>query len=253
VFDYEQHLSNEMLNALEATKQELLILVSNADTIESLEQAYNQVEQTTLLYQPEQGFTFNKQYIHIDSDYVKNAISKHDFAEHELNVMLKYKNQLEVYVIELKAKKTTYQTRIQERLDADAKQKALLEAQRQKLIDEEKARIASSKTAEKNQAEVAKQMQVFESSIKSTASISATTVKQVINVKSEYEVIINDVSAWGQLFTFWFENEGRTWTSDKIANMTLERCKSYAEKRAEKDDVKITSESIEYKTKITAK
>jgi hypothetical protein len=263
-FDYDYFLKEKMYEYLFQKKQEHVTLLDNCNTLDDLEKAYTTINQCSLIYDSPNdidGFCQTKQYKHLKSNEVMEIlVEKHNSTVINLHLINEYKNQMDICIVELNSKKQTYINRIQERIELESKKQkdkqALLEKQekeRQAIIAEQKKKIQDELNIKLSRASVDKSISIIENSMKSTAKIQSAVAVPVVAIKNKYKITINNHAGWGQLFTFWFENEAKELSEEKIGNMTLLRCKSYAEARAEKDHVFIESESLVYNKEIVAK
>ena len=72
-------------------------------------------------------------------------------------------------------------------------------------------------------------------------------------VKEGYDIKVLNPAGYLQLISFWFENEGKNLTNDKIESMSITRIKAFCEKYAVKNDVTIESKLLVYEPVYKAK
>ena len=155
------------------------------------------------------------------------------------------------------------------RLEAEAeaarieneKKNAELKAQQEKAAEEQKAReeadairmqdeAAEARRKAEQDADIKKQgeqtMVMFEQEAAIAETASAAEVRQ------GYEIVVLHPVGYTQIFQLWFENEGKNLPVDKMGNTKLEQMKSWAEKYALKNDVKIESKFLKYEESFKA-
>lgn len=67
-----------------------------------------------------------------------------------------------------------------------------------------------------------------------------------IKTKDSFEITVLHPVGYTQLFSLWFEQEGKNLPVDKIGNTKLDQMKSWCEKAANKDGTKIESKFLKY-------
>lgn len=165
-----------------------------------------------------------------------------------------HQNQLNAYKRELIDKIPSKKKEL-ERLaisDAQESEKILLEQEQRRIAEEErikKQQEEASRNAEET-ATIKATNDITNAMVTSQAEIS---FENKPNVKEGYEIILKNAAAYIILAQFWFENDGKGWTSDKIEKMTFARIKKFCEDYASKNDEKINSPFIEYKEIFKAK
>ncbi|MGL5681709.1 MAG: hypothetical protein ACRDDZ_01475 [Marinifilaceae bacterium] len=119
---------------------------------------------------------------------------------------------------------------------------------------------------EKREAE-ARAKQKAELEAKQKAELEAQKTEQQVNamftenyasgptleVKKQLKIEVVNPAGWGQLFMFWFENEGKLLSNDKIEKKTLLQMKTFAEKHANKTGELINSPTLNYIEDVSAK
>lgn len=74
-----------------------------------------------------------------------------------------------------------------------------------------------------------------------------------LDVKKQLKIDVINPAGWGQIFMFWFENEGKSLPNDKIEKKTLLQMKAFAEKHANKTGELINSPTLNYIEDVSAK
>lgn len=135
-----------------------------------------------------------------------------------------------------------------ERMEQLRKQQEEQERLRQQREKEEEERL-------KKEAEEAQQKQLLDIEAKKQgehtlvmfeqeAALAETT--EAPEARQGYEITVLHQAAYVQIFTLWFEKEGKNLPIDKIGNTKLDQMKAWAEKRAHKTGEKIDSKFLRY-------
>ena len=103
------------------------------------------------------------------------------------------------------------------------------------------------------QSEVEATVDATGKSIDVMVDTQANLFTEAPKVKESYNIKVLNPAGYLQLISFWFENEGKNLTSDKIESMNIARIKSYCEKFAVKNDVTIESKLLVYEPVYKAK
>lgn len=130
-----------------------------------------------------------------------------------------------------------------EKLQKEADERKASEAKR---LEEE----AAQKVKETNQAsEVAAVGKVLEATVATQAELFTEAPK----TKDGYQIQIANKAAYGLIFQFWFEKEGKLLDSEKIEKKTIAQMKKFCEDLAIKNDEKIVSPLLKYVETYKAK
>ena len=132
----------------------------------------------------------------------------------------------------------------QERAAAEQKKREEEDAERLRLEEAETRQKAEQQQDLKTQG--AQTLALFE---KESMIAEAPPTPEV---RQGFEIVILHPVAWVQIFQLWFENEGKNLAADKIANTKLDQMKTWAEKHAHKNDVKIESKFLKYEPSFKA-
>ena len=161
------------------------------------------------------------------------------------------------------------------RLDAELAEKQRLEAIETQKAEEEKKereRIASEE-AEKERirkedeakeierlAEIERQKSISIANVSATGASAAASVDsqaslfvEAPKVKEGWSIECLSPEAYLLLVSFWFENEGKTLSNEKIESKSLTQIKTFCEKWAAKNDEMIDSKLLVYKPVYKAK
>lgn len=129
------------------------------------------------------------------------------------------------------------------RLQKEADDRKASEAKR---LEEE----AAQKVNETNQAsEVAAVGKVLEATVATQAELFTEAPK----TKDGYRIDIVNKAAYGLIFQFWFEKEGKLLDAEKIEKKTIAQMKKFCEDLAIKNDEKIVSPLLKYVETYKAK
>jgi hypothetical protein len=137
------------------------------------------------------------------------------------------------------------QMRLDQEAAAEAQRKREAEEAEKLAQQQEEARLKAEQEAEiKKQGE--QTMVLFEQEAALAETVTAPEARQ------GYDIEILHPAAWVQIFQLWFENEGKGLAIDKIGNTKMDQMKTWAEKHAHKNDVKIESKFLKYNPSFTA-
>lgn len=137
------------------------------------------------------------------------------------------------------------QLRLEQEAAAEAQRKRE-EEEAKKLADEQ----AAAQLKAEQDAEMKKQGEQTMVLFEQEAAIAETVVAP--EARQGYEIEILHPAAWVQIFQLWFENEGKGLAIEKIGNTKMDQMKTWAEKHAHKNDVKIESKFLMYSPSFTA-
>jgi len=239
-------------------------------TIEDLTKFEKWVSEYAVIYGTFNNIVFKKTYEYVSNEEFDAELKKIDFAAMQEQFRKQYVSEMEVFIKETIDKIPTKKQQIKDALDLQEKIKAENdEAEKKHLKDIEDKRIAEEKKRieeEKKALDILKQQEITKQNLQniiqsSSASVQAKTAVQAdlfsqiipeVKVSYEYTITIKNPIAWVELFQFWFENQAKELSEDKIANFTMERIKKYAEKQAENKNT-IISDNLEYNEIIKGK
>ncbi len=239
-------------------------------TIEDLTKFEKWVSEYAVIYGTFNNIVFKKTYEYVSNEEFDAELKKIDFAAMQEQFRKQYVSEMEVFIKETIDKIPTKKQQIKDALDLQEKIKAENdEAEKKHLKDIEDKRIAEEKKRieeEKKALDILKQQEITKQNLQniiqsSSASVQAKTAVQAdlfsqvapeVKVVYEYTITIKNPIAWVELFQFWFENQAKELSEDKIANFTMGRIKKYAEKQAENKNT-IISDNLEYNEIIKGK
>jgi len=239
-------------------------------TIEDLTKFEKWVSEYAVIYGTFNNIVFKKTYEYVSNEEFDAELKKIDFAAMQEQFRKQYVSEMEVFIKETIDKIPTKKQQIKDALDLQEKIKAENdEAEKKHLKDIEDKRIAEEKKRieeEKKALDILKQQEITKQNLQniiqsSSASVQAKTAVQAdlfsqiipeVKVSYEYTITIKNPIAWVELFQFWFENQAKELSEDKIANFTMERIKKYAEKQAENKNT-IISDNLQYNEIIKGK
>jgi len=239
-------------------------------TIEDLTKFEKWVSEYAVIYGTFNNIVFKKTYEYVSNEEFDAELKKIDFAAMQEQFRKQYVSEMEVFIKETIDKIPTKKQQIKDALDLQEKIKAENdEAEKKHLKDIEDKRIAEEKKRieeEKKALDILKQQEITKQNLQniiqsSSASVQAKTAVQAdlfsqiipeVKVSYEYTITIKNPIAWVELFQFWFENQAKELSEDKIANFTMGRIKKYAEKQAENKNT-IISDNLQYNEIIKGK
>lgn len=156
-------------------------------------------------------------------------------ANEEEKVKLEEKQRLE----REEEQKRNEKLRLEQEAAAEEQRKRE-QAEAEKLEKEEEA----AKAKAEQDAELKKQgdhtMVMFEKEAAIAENVQAPEARQ------GFEIEILHPAAWVQIFQLWFENQGKDMAIDKIGTTKMDQMKSWCEKHAHKNDMKIESKFLKY-------
>lgn len=164
--------------------------------------------------------------------------------------------------------KTTYKAKIAE-TKADlvskmpskkAELEAIADAEKNNAAEAERLKAEKDKREQAEKDRIAKEKSEADAKAKTEADAKAKAAEMqtLFNVESQttakertgYEIIIKHPAAFGLIFQFWFEKEGKDLPIDQLEKKTLGQMKSFCEKYAHKNNETITSPYIQYKEEV---
>lgn len=161
------------------------------------------------------------------------------------------------------------QLELQAKLEAEKAEKerlANIEAERKRqeeaaiAAETERIRQQEEKKRQDEAAEAERARSISDANIQATAANAsvmvdsqATLFSEAPKVKEGYTITVMNQAGYLLLAQFWFENEGKNLSMDKIESMTFARIKSFCEKYAAKNETFIESKLLIYKPIYKAK
>lgn len=118
---------------------------------------------------------------------------------------------------------------------------------------EEEARLQEEARQSQLRAEATATVNATGQSVSAMADTQADLFTEAPKVKEGYNIKVLNPAGYLQLISFWFENEGKNLTNDKIESMSITRIKAFCEKYAVKNDVTIESKLLVYEPVYKAK
>jgi len=143
----------------------------------------------------------------------------------------------------------------------DARRNAELQKQQEEALAQQKAREAAeaekieAETAEAKrqsdlQVEVKKQGEQTMVMFENEAAVAEIGTQAQVN--KGYEITVLHPVGYTQIFSLWFDQEGKNLPIDKLGNMKLDQMKAWCEKKALKDGTKIESKFLQYEESFKA-
>lgn len=126
-------------------------------------------------------------------------------------------------------------------------QEKAMEEQRQREA-EENARLAREAEEAKRQAELEAEAkkQAEQTMVMFEQEAMTAEVTPAPEARQGYEITVLHQAGYVQIFTLWFEKEGKNLPVDKLGNTKLDQMKAWAEKHAHKTGEKIESKFLRY-------
>lgn len=118
---------------------------------------------------------------------------------------------------------------------------------------EEEARLQEEARQSQLRAEATATVNATGQSVSAMVDTQADLFTEAPKVKEGYNIKVLNPAGYLQLISFWFENEGKNLTNDKIESMSITRIKAFCEKYAVKNDVTIESKLLVYEPVYKAK
>ena len=147
----------------------------------------------------------------------------------------------------------------QQRIDAinaeierNRKANEAIEIENQRKADEAANLLKESEQAQLNATATAT-VNATGQSVSAMVDTQADLFTEAPKVKEGYNIKVLNPAGYLQLISFWFENEGKNLTNDKIESMSVTRIKAFCEKYAVKNDVTIESKLLVYEPVYKAK
>jgi len=144
--------------------------------------------------------------------------------------------------------------------DKAAEEKKVRDALAEKEANAEKLRQAEISDKLLLEAKETQQKTVSQANVQATSQSASAMVDNRANlfteapkIKEGYSILVTDPEAYLLLVQFWFENEGKSLSIEKIENKSIAQIKAFCEKWAAKNDEMIDSKLITYKPIYKAK
>jgi regulator of protease activity HflC (stomatin/prohibitin superfamily) len=128
---------------------------------------------------------------------------------------------------------------------ADDEMRATYEAERARRAEEDRARLEAEAAAAKAATEAEARAQAAAGQVQAAVD-AAVMAGGAADVKEGYRIEIGDKSANILVAQFWFINEGKNLSQDKIDRMTFERMRKFCEAYAVRTGEMIDSPTLEY-------
>ena len=128
------------------------------------------------------------------------------------------------------------------------------EAQQKKREEEENMRLANEATAaeKKRQEEIELQRSAAEAEAMFNQTSEAALIEDGPEAKNTVIITVTHPAGIVELFQFWFTRESAKLSIEEMMKKSLAQIKAYAEKTAQKDDVRINSKYLSYSTGVKA-
>lgn len=135
---------------------------------------------------------------------------------------------------------------------ADANERIRLENERLNREAEEKRRLEAEAEAQRKKAEEDAELQkaagtaaaLFDQATETAISTPAP------QVRSSYDIEVNHPAGWVEIFQFWYQREGCKMAPMDMGKKNLTQMKTFAEGEAKKNDEKIDSKYLVYKSVV---
>lgn len=191
----------------------------------------------------------------IDTLYVTNeekaAIKAQVMQSKEVEYMQMFKDKIAETKADLGTRIPSRKAELQSIAEAEKTNKA--EAERLKALQDQKDKAEAERIA-KEKAEADAKIKA-EADAKAKAAemqtlFDATAASEPVKERTGYEIIIKHPAAYGLIFQFWFEKEGKDLPIDQLDKKTLGQMKAFCEKYAHKNNETIKTPYIDYKEQV---
>lgn len=139
---------------------------------------------------------------------------------------------------------------------AGAAEKKRLEEEAEKRRNEHEATLKKEQEelAAKTEANIKAQqdMQTAGTLFDTQAQLQMVSDVKASTVES-YKVEVKSADGWGAIFLFWFEHEAKGLESADIEKKTMKQIKAFVEKKASKENIKISHDDVVYIEDVKAK
>ncbi|PZX18074.1 hypothetical protein LX69_01111 [Breznakibacter xylanolyticus] len=186
-------------------------------------------------------------------------VSKEEKAAIKAQIMQgkadEYKQLFKAKVAEAKADLSTKIPSRRTELEAiaEAEKTNQAEAARLKALQDQKAKDDADRLAKEKAEADAKIKAEADAKAKAAemqAHFDATATSEPAKERTGYEIIVKHPAAYGLIFSFWFEKEGKDLPIDQLDKKTLGQMKAFCEKYAHKNSETIKTPYIEYKEQV---
>jgi hypothetical protein len=142
----------------------------------------------------------------------------------------------------------------QQRLDQLRKEQEAAAEEQRKREQEENDRLAreAEEAKRKSELDTEAKKQAEQTMVMFEQEASVAEVAPAPEARQGYEITILHPAAYVQIFTLWFEKEGKNLPVDKIGNTKLDQMKAWAEKHAHKSGERIESKFMKYEESFKA-
>ncbi|OJV17932.1 MAG: hypothetical protein BGO30_08290 [Bacteroidetes bacterium 41-46] len=231
----------------------------NSITLEDFEAKSRNLEGSSLSFTPAQlsSLSINVKGENLDQEEV-NEIAKSILTNDALHIHYanEYRSVMSVFKKDLVDKLPSKKQQLEE-----LKAAADNEAERERILAEEKKRQAEEAEKISEEAKVSvdsAKAQTAAEAAESEASTSlnslfATAGTPVPAVKESVQIVVKSKAAYALLFQYWFERKGKDMDEESIENMTLKRIKTFCENYIKETGEIIESSLIEIKEVYKAK
>lgn len=136
---------------------------------------------------------------------------------------------------------------------ADERIRLEKEAENRRKQDEARIRSEQEAQAKANDEAIKKQQEMATAgTLFDTQSELAQIAENKGKTRDGYSIDVKSADGWGAIFLFWFEHEGKGLDAADIEKKTMKQIKSFCEKKALKDELKISHDDVIYKDVIKA-
>lgn len=170
-----------------------------------------------------------------------------DFAKQWVNEITQLKNEL---VDKLPSKKNELETLA--KASAEEKQRLEKEASDRKAAEEKRLQDEAEKNKLEAQQKIDLEKVADETQVLFEKEAATIMDGPAPETRSGYSIDVKHPIGFTQIFTLWFEKEGKNLPIDKIGNTKLDQMKTWCEKHAYKTGEKIDSAYLVYNDEIKA-
>lgn len=247
-----QSLNTFITDQITARKKKIIDYFNEA-SLEDLDSRVEQLRAAKFELKDVNGWLPNLSAIYLTTD---DKTSLKVEVENDLFPKLvdKWKQELEVYVIEVVDKTETKRTQLVELKQAADDQQALKKLQQQQQQQQQQEQQELQHQAEQQKQQAANQAQQIQQQANTEALFNKSTAMQTVKNAPEkptgYNVILkNPAAGYLMMIQTWIEHVGISMNTEDLDAMTFKRIKAWVadqKKKEDKDGIVIESEYIQY-------
>jgi hypothetical protein len=165
-----------------------------------------------------------------------------------------FKQQIQEVKDQLIDRLTSLQKELKVRANASAEEAKKLEAEREARIAAEKQKMADDQAKAKAEADA-------KAESKAAAATAGILFDQLVDsaattdtpeARTGFDIVVLHPAGWVEIFQLWFQRKGLTMDVESIGSTKMDSMKTFAEKLAKDEDVKIESKNLRYDPKFKA-